>query len=285
MKKIIAYSLFGYGVADRLQFEAFLRNVTQVIRMNLLLYPDWVTRIHVDTDTLDSKYAPLFNELEDNDFCEIIPFSPQPLCLSMLQRIRGFWEHDKIYAIICRDLDSLSTYREVQAVEYWVRNYNKTMHAMTDSISHTEPLMGGMIGAIPRYFNEKFPEGFDKLVSLNRHDWKSKGSDQDFLRRVIYPRVTDDRRGYSITQHYLKGYGQTHYGDCFQNILDIELDLPEILKESNDLQVHIGQAGFNHDQAHIFFEKMSWAFHEFNDTHEALLAIEEKFSNIYYWAQ
>ena len=168
MKKIIAYSLFGYGVADKLHFEAFLRNVTQVIRMNLLLYPDWTTRIHVDTDTYESKYIHLFDELED--FCEIIPFAPQPLCLSMLQRIRGFWEFDKTYAIICRDLDSLSTYREVQAVEYWVRNYNKTMHAITDSISHVEPLMGGMIGAIPRYFNERFPEGFDKLNCKNPLD-------------------------------------------------------------------------------------------------------------------
>lgn len=284
MKKIIAYSLFGYHPERSFEFDRFLRSLTQVIRMNKLIYPDWQTRVYIDSTSYDSKFNEFFSDLARRGYCDISIFSPQPLCVSMLQRIRPFWEFDKTYAAISRDLDSIATYREAQAVEYWVRNYHKTMHAITDSISHTEPLMGGMIGAIPRYFNEKFPEGFDDLISKNRENWNEKGSDQTFLKKVVYPRVTHDRNGYSITQHYLKGYGQTHYGDCFQSILDIELDIDPILKESNDLQVHIGQAGFDHDLAHLFFEKMTKHIEGFEDFHKRLLAIEMKHKNIFYWA-
>ena len=67
-----------------------------------------------------------------------------PLCEGMLWRMKPIWLEGVTHTI-CRDLDSPLTYREAQMVKEWVDS-GKIAHAITDSVSHNIPLLGGMIG-------------------------------------------------------------------------------------------------------------------------------------------
>ena len=71
----------------------------------------------------------------------------------MLWRLLPIFEYN-VERIICRDTDSPLTYREAQMVKEW-ENSPKVVHAITDSVSHNIPLMGGMIG-LTKHFRDRF---------------------------------------------------------------------------------------------------------------------------------
>src|SRR5687768_15698714 len=155
--KCISYSLFGYNQQHPscFSFDSYLRGFMLNLRMNRLIYPDWNIVLHLDEGTYRGHVG-LFDSLTKAGICEVVICEPSPLCKAMLWRMKPVFEmHEgqwKYSHVLCRDLDSPSTYREAQAVKYWM-NKDKAMHAITDSVSHTIPLMGGMIGMIPAYFN------------------------------------------------------------------------------------------------------------------------------------
>jgi len=151
--KCISYALFGYNKeqqANCFSFDSYLRGLCINLRMNRLLYPDWEIVLNLDQSTYDG-----FKDLFDRLPISVRIHEPAPLCKAMLWRMKPIFEmengHWKYSHVLCRDLDSPATYREVQAVNYWMMR-DKALHAITDSVSHDIPLMGGMIGVIPKYF-------------------------------------------------------------------------------------------------------------------------------------
>ena len=50
--------------------------------------------------------------------------------------------HPQVDLFMSRDLDSVPTQREADAVEEWLRS-GKTLHVMRDHPSHTFPMLGG----------------------------------------------------------------------------------------------------------------------------------------------
>lgn len=288
MKKAISYSLFGFNKArhkDCFDFHSYLRGLMINVRMNRLLFPDWVIVLHVDQVSYDA-----YQYLLDNIGVEIRIESEAPLCEAMLWRMKTIYEYEHpnwLYShVICRDLDSPPTYREAQAVQQWVDN-DKTMHAITDSVSHCVFLLGGMIGARPDYFTGRVAKTYEKLLSLGTFDFRRKGSDQDFLNQVVYPKVSQPTNE-SITQHYFNGMGQTHLNDYHNCLcspvvghsddcqLNIKLDIDPALKASNEVCGHIGAAGY-YEGAMFKFLREYW--HQFDD----LLEIEKSYPKIFYW--
>lgn len=278
--KSISYSLFGYGNKEEesgFNFNSYLRGLFLNLRLNRLIYPDWVTIIHLDSPTY-LNYQELFDSICSNNVK--IKVNPSaPLCEAMLWRLQPIWDKNEIGSalyshVICRDLDSPTTYREAQAVKYWI-NRDKAAHTITDSVSHNLPMLGGMIGFVPKYFTERTGWKTWQDMKASFTDLSIKGSDQTFLNSYVYPKFAQHGND-SITQHYVLGMANTFLSDCHNFIQPMELDVPFILNESNSVCGHIGAAGW-YETAMFKFLRKYWG--DFSD----LLEIESKYKDIFYW--
>lgn len=273
--RCISYSLFGYNKprqAQSFDFDSYLRGLMVNVRMNRLLYPDWVNVLQTDHSTY-AGFKDLFKGIK----ITVNINEEAPLCKAMLWRLKPVFEIDgnnhKYTHVLCRDLDSPSTFREVQAVTQWIQN-EKAAHAITDSVSHNLPMMGGMIGFMPRHFWRTGKKNWDELVNVGL-DYSVKGSDQTFLNKFIYPKFAEHGND-SITQHYVLGMANTFLSDFHKEIPNIDTGLQDDLRESNETCGHIGSAGYYTTSMEKFLNKYK---DKFNDLREA----EKKYPNIFYW--
>ena len=274
MKGCISYSLFGAERARQencFDFPSYIRGFLVNIRLARLLYKDWDIMLQTDQPTYNA-YKSLFDRLpiklevhQDN----------VPLTLAMLWRLRPCFYRQYTH-VICRDVDSPLTFRERQAVQYWI-NREKAAHAITDSVSHNIPLMGGMIGFMPEHFmNRMGVDSWSKLINLKpNYAWERKGSDQSFLCDVVYPKFAQMGSD-SITQHYVKGHANTFLSDCHNFIHDTEIDVDSKYRESNDICGHIGSAGCYTGVTERFLSK-------YRDQFEDLREIEKDYPDLCYW--
>lgn len=282
----ISYSLFGYNQQHEncYDFRAYLRGLHLNIRVAQLLYPGWQVCLMVEESI--HKTSPYINytwRLSEDNKVDLYVLPKAELCKMMLWRLFPIYFPNypnenygyKYDRIICRDTDSLLSYRERQAVEYWMRG-PKMAHAITDSISHTITLMGGMIGFQSGPFRDRMGvKSFDELLALSHGiDFNRKGADQDFLNRYVLPKVAD-----SITEHFVLGHPQTFRGDCHNFIHDIdlkEIGVPDELKETNGYGFHIGASGFQTDAVVKFLERHG----KDNEYWEGL---EKQYPETFYW--
>lgn len=145
---------------------------------------------------------------------------------------------------------------------------------MADSVSHTIPLMGGMIGVMSKEF--KAATGYNTFEELQAAaiatglNFERKGTDQDFLNQVILPKVH-----HSMTEHYFLGMPQSFRGDCHNSVGEV-IKLPEYTRETNALAFHIGAAGFQADNTIKFLN-------EHGKHNDYWNSIEKKFTNVFYW--
>ncbi len=278
MKKAISYSLFGYGKIkreDSFDFHTYLRGLMLNVRLNRLIYPGWDIVLNVDHATYKAYF-----KIFDNINITVLVHTEDELCLSMLWRLKPIFLKDvngnqKYSHVICRDLDSPTTYREAQAVEQWIKN-DKIAHGITDSVSHNVFLMGGMCGFRPDGFISLFGETWDEMLSLSKGiDYKIKGADQIFLERYIFPKIGEKGKE-SITQHYVLGISDTELNDYYDHIPDIDLGIDEHIKESNHVCGHIGAAGY-YEGPMFKFLRVHWD--KFND----LIKVEKKYPLIFNW--
>jgi hypothetical protein len=277
----ISYSLFGFNQQHEncLEFKSYLRGLHLNIRIAELLYPGWQVVVMLDRDSYQSSYRDYFFKLWQDNKIDLQVISQAPLCEMMLNRLFPIFIMDGLHQrydrIICRDTDSLLSYRERQAVAYWERG-PKMAHAITDSVSHSITLMGGMIGFQSGPFRDRMGvKSFDELLSLSQGiDFSRKGADQDFLNRYVLPKVAD-----SITEHFVLGHPQTFRGDCHNFIHDIdlkEIGVPDELKETNGYGFHIGAAGFQTDAVVKFLQKHG-------KDNEYWEGIEKQYPETFYW--
>lgn len=278
----ISYSLFGYNQQHEgcFDFRSYLRNFQLNLRIAQLLYPGWEVTVMLDDESYFSNYHHYFERLQHDKKAFVTHAPKGELCRMMLWRTCPlFWigiKGNPIYErVICRDTDSLLSYRERQAVAYWERGPKMT-HAITDSVSHTITLMGGMIGFKSGNFRDRMGvKSFDELLALSQGiDFNRKGADQDFLNRYVLPKVAD-----SITEHFVLGHPQTFRGDCHNFIHDIdlkEIGVPDELKETNGYGFHIGASGYQTDAVVKFLEKHG----KDNKYWEAL---EKQYPETFYW--
>lgn len=278
--KAIVYSLFGYDRernADCFDFNSYLRGLMINIRMNRLIYPDWVIVLETDEATY-TAFKDLFDKLP---ITVEVNNNNTPLTLAMLWRLKPIFHtvdnRWKYTHVLCRDLDSPPTYREAQAVQYWI-NKDKSMHAITDSVSHDVPLLGGMIGIRPEHFTHRMNcQTWEQLVSQGSYNWNIKGSDQIFLRDVVYPKFAQHGHD-SITQHYVLGMPNSFLSDYHNAIQPMELSIPFEYKESNEVCGHIGSAGYYNAQMSRFINKHADKFTD-------LIEIESQYPDLFSWVK
>lgn len=270
----ISFALFGYDTSyeNCLSFKSYLRGAEINIRMTELLYgKDWKVHFTLDEQTFFSPYKEFFNEHKTNGKIDFDVIPREALCKMMLRRVAPVFS-GKYDRVACRDTDSLITYKEVQATAHWIKK-GRIAHAMTDSISHNIPMMGGLISFMSKEFIQAMGvHNFESMVEMKGGiDYNKKGADQDFINAVIYPRVA-----HSITQHYLLGMRQTFMGDCHHEIHDIDIGLPQEFKETNSLGWHLGAAGFQTDQTILLLNKHGKDNNYYNE-------IESRYPEVFYW--
>lgn len=281
MASAISYSLFGYNqqYENCYEFRSYLRGLHLNIRIAELLYPTWRVVVNADQTVGDSPYAGYLLALELCGKIELLKHPTSHLCSMMLYRLYPIFLNEgkkpKYERVLCRDTDSLLSYRERQAVAYWERG-PKMAHAITDSVSHSVTLMGGMIGFQSGPFRDRIGvKSFGELLALSQGiDFNRKGADQDFLNRYVLPKVAD-----SITEHFVLGHPQTFRGDCHNFIHDIdlkEIGVGDELKETNGYGFHIGAAGMQVDAVVKFLQK-------YGKDNEYWESIEKQYPSIFYW--
>lgn len=287
MNGAISFSLFGYSrvtPTNCFEWDTYARGFFVNARINRVIYPEWTTVLNIDQESYNSPYKPIFDWLVKNTKTQIEVFpNNDPLCKAMLRRLctvfaynHPKWRWDRV---LCRDTDSIGTYREAQAVAQWVQE-NKAVHCITDSISHNIPLMGGMIGMQAGQINDRLrittrPENaWDKLIEMNPGiDFNRKGSDQEFLMRIVWPKVQD-----SVTEHYVLGMRQNipegsgrHY-----SIPDIEIPVDPIHKFLNTCAGHIGSSGYYEPPM------LKW-LNTIDPYRKEYVPIQKQFSKLFFW--
>jgi hypothetical protein len=280
----ISYSLFGYNQQHDqcLNFKSYLRGLHINIRVAEVLYPGWTVYVATDKSISWSPYANYIESLILNQKIAHGSFDTAELCRMMLYRLYPIFLNDgnklMFDRVACRDTDSLLSYRERQAIEYWMSG-SKMAHSLADSVSHNIPLMGGMCSFRSGPFRERMGvKSFDELMSLSQGiDYNNKGADQDFLNRYVLPKVAD-----SITEHFVLGHPQTFRGDCHNFIHDIDLTEQlgglsgDIYKELNGFGFHIGAAGFQTDAVVNWLKK--WGM-----DNEYWEEVEKQYPEVFYW--
>jgi hypothetical protein len=287
--KAISSSLFGYNKAraeNCFDFDSYLRGFHLCIRFNRILYPDWITVLNLDESTYNSPYKPIFDWHAEKGFARISIREPAPLCKAMLWRLATVFDYDhpewRYTHVICRDLDSISTFREAQMVQEWV-NEDKAMHCITDSISHTIPMMGGLVGFRPGYVNDIVKASEDpgsvwsSLLSQTPDiDYRIKGSDQSFLNRILYPKLCEH-----ATEHFIKGMPHNRAeqnGRHYSVDQDLDIGVDSKFKETNLLAGHSGAAGYYQPAT----EKFLYHNDPYKQEYDELERLEE-FKQVFYW--
>lgn len=267
MMKCISYSLFGDP--SSFEFPFYLRGIYFNARMNRILYPDWATLFMVDK----SAHKVYYNLLDDIngmfESCYVL-FDHHQKCLSMIQRMsplfNGDFFGDPITHVLCRDADSVSTYREANCVYDWIQS-GLPYHAINDNDAHAG-LMGGLVGFRREDFlRDTGYTSFDQMISgqnLSKH-----GSDQNFMNKYIHPKIKN-----GLFMHKLKGAGiEAARIETRQPIgyVNQKLWVTDLISR------YIGSAGV------IDFELLR--FFKSHDPDPKYDAFEKKYSDIMYWAR
>lgn len=277
MKGCISYSLFGLNqnVQNSFEFHTYLRGLWVNARVNRVLYPGWDIAVHTERYIYEA-FQPVLDWLSSRGiiYTSFPPHTNVPLCKKMLWRMYPAFDSNYTH-VLCRDTDSVGTFRERQAVQEWV-NEDKTIHCITDSVSHNIPMMGGMIGIRPQHFTMRMRiNSWDELMQLaGSIDFSRKGSDQDFLNSKIYPKCAD-----SATEHFILGMKQTipEGGGRHYSIPDVEVDgVPTEHKMLNDCAGHIGAAGYYEPPM------VKW-LNQVDPYRDEYAEIERQFPNIFFW--
>lgn len=175
-KSVIAFSLWGENTRYTL---GALQNAS----LAKLVYPGWICRFYVGTDT-PVHIVSLLKEFDNVEICEMGESAPGGNAIGMFWRFAAASDPD-IENLIIRDCDSRVWFREKTAVDEWLQS-DKRFHIMRDHPYHGTSILGGMWGVRKGLLS-------NMVELLNSYDmgdyWQS---DQEFLRDIIFPIVRED---------------------------------------------------------------------------------------------
>ena len=168
---VIAFSLWGDS-------PRYTLGALQNASLAKIVYPNWVCRFYVGTDT--PEY--IINLLSDFDNTEIVRMNEAgSTAHGMFWRFKAASD-PKVLNLIVRDCDSRLWLREAKAVEEWLAS-DKDFHIMRDHEYHTTQILGGMWGV-----RNGLLKDMENLISSYKTGdyWQA---DQEFLKAVVYPIV------------------------------------------------------------------------------------------------
>ena len=204
-KKVLSYSFFrndesGYEHPNAGFYQGifFSTYIAPTVRANRQLYPTWEIWVHHDDRVREFPCFAMMEKMHTRGVIRLVPCGvAEELCEAMLWRMKPVWD-DEVDVVLCRDLDALTTPREVEAVHRWLAS-GSPFHGITDNPAHTpQMLMGGMVGFrcdevrswLPSY--ESFISSIRKhRIDLSRHGADQKGLNAMFRGRSAMIRFDD----------------------------------------------------------------------------------------------
>ena len=174
-----AYESERCGAARGIFFINYLR---ATVRAHHSIFPDWQLRIHHDERVTEFPYWKAMERMESVGLMMLVPMGEsKSLCSSMAWRMRPIWD-EAVSHVLCRDIDSLVTWREKKAIDRWVTS-GHAVHAIHDSVSHTG-LMGGMVGFNTSKVRDRMPRPPEYMPT--------HGDDQRWLNSYVEPLFRSD---------------------------------------------------------------------------------------------
>lgn len=261
--KIISYSLFDHPLAKPFEKHFYVKGFWYNCRMNRFLFPDWKTHLNVDRVTYE-EFKLMFDWLKHNHGVGVTIHEKSPwLCEGMMWRMEPIFTQD-VSHVLCRDADSLTTYREALAVQEWLES-GVPFNSIADNPGHSG-LMGGLVGFDTARLKALLDVTFWHDL-VNGFDLSLRGSDQHLMNQRILPKIEGEL--YSIG-----GNNPRQLDDIFSH-----RSLPQVdwrLYESNFCICFIGAAGINEMETIRFFKRFDaydWAF----------LEIEKLYPKLFPW--
>lgn len=268
--KILSYSLFGDP--SSFEFGYYLRGVYFNARMNRILFPQFQTFVMIDGRLLENNLIhDYLYELADITELRFWAHNPAPRCEAMLWRMETMFlphfMHEKGTHVICRDLDSVSTYREALCTYEWL-NSGMPYHAINDNAAHAG-LMGGLVSFRSEDF--KRDTGYKSFEQMIKgQDLSKHGSDQNFMNKYIHPKIKQ-----ALMVHLLKG--ASIEAKVIKTEVPASGPIDKKLWLSNLVQPYIGSAGCIDMELLRFFKSF--------DPNPKFDEFERKFKDVCYWAR
>lgn len=171
-KKVVSFSLWGTSLKYTI---GAIRNAELVSS----IYPGWIARFYCGT----SVPQEIIQQLRTLG-AEVVEMSVPGDWTGMFWRFQAISD-PSVEVMISRDTDSRLTKREAVAVEEWLKS-DKNFHIMRDHPAHNTVILGGMWGA-----RKPILQDMTALIDVyvKQSYWQI---DQQFLRDVVWPRVTND---------------------------------------------------------------------------------------------
>lgn len=169
MANIVSYSLWG---KESFYYDGAFENIDLVKEY----YPGFISRFYCSPSMPDKYY----NKYIDNGAEVIIVKDGADDWRGLFWRFLACSEEDGI--VLSRDTDSRIGIIERDSVYEWIDS-GYDFHTMRCHIEHNVPILGGMWGCKSGIL-KNIKEDIDKWGPKDK-----KGDDQEFLKKVIWPKV------------------------------------------------------------------------------------------------
>jgi len=172
MKKVISFCVYG-------THEKYLKGLTKNLEIINDKLPEFYTYIHVGQDITEDY----INEYSKFSNVKIIKTELTGPVL-MFKRLIPI-DDDDVEICFSRDIDSRINYRDMWTINEFIKS-DKKFHIIRDHYWHKMRIMGGCCGV-------KKIDGLN--ISNEMEAWKKQnpnityGSDELFLREIIYPKI------------------------------------------------------------------------------------------------
>ncbi|XP_043215369.1 uncharacterized protein LOC122378412 [Amphibalanus amphitrite] len=183
-QNVLAYSFYGTDV------KSYLSGVKRNAMRSLEFYPGWTMRVFHDGKANFTEWnktaCEVTCEFPNVDFCDVRQL---PGIGDISGHVGSIWRFaviadESVERFVMRDLDSILTQRERDAVTEWLES-NKTFHVMRDHPWHGTEILAGMWGGWNRY-NDKYRPLRQKMLETGKLN-EAKSWDQSQLKTILWP--------------------------------------------------------------------------------------------------
>lgn len=243
VKRVLSYCLFKNHPQHGEYRPYYWCGIPGLVRANAHLFPGWETRIHHDS-CIDAELSEQLRRYRDAGLVNCIYVEENSACCrSMLWRTRPLWDPE-VEIVMCRDLDSISVYRERQMVEEFIQS-GMAAHAINDNPQHTAFMMGGMVGfrtAEARAILDFLPTWDSFVGSSSTLHHPTGGEDQILMDHLMYPRLKRNMLAHRIAGLAL---GYDDIAKATNTVTDIAIPgVDPKFAKTNEFCIHVGASGF-----------------------------------------
>jgi hypothetical protein len=263
-QSIVSYTLFDHpeggtwrhDITIGKSLDSYARYLPTLIRAHHAVWPGWQMRLHYSPELEEHPYYLALWSMHRRKLIELCACEPAPsVCGAMMWRMYPVFDYcDRV--VVCADLDSFPSLKQRLCVEGFIAS-GRTVMLTHDCETH-DGVLGGGIAVRSRRFRELVGtptyEQFLGLEGGTAVDLNTYSSDEEYLKRVVWPRVQHDAMIYSSS-----GKTQLECSDIRRNVqgIDYPEDIhPQVAIHGNDFGPYIGASGYDLVRARTFLDSL-----------------------------